>query len=223
MFQNFLKSSLYQASPHDHTVMQSLNQNPPPPTQALTTYPPTNGRGLVNVHLTLSGAYELAITKSIWVPLIGRRLAWWDAYGDPLIFQPDGALIYSIDHPGALPGTLPPISACSVPPPFPIAPFITCLRRPSTRTCLPSTQTWYTRCKSGEGQSVGGGDWCTIMDCSSSTRLNGKSDACAGGRESSGSPKSLLEWVVPVEVKSTTHRHELIRLSPRAQRRATIF
>lgn len=110
----------------------------------------TNARGLVNVHLTLSAAYELAITKSIWVPLIWRRLAWPDVYGDPLIFQPDGALIYGIDRASFLPGTRPPISACSVPLPFSIAPFITCLGQSSTKTCLPSTQTRYTRCKSGE-------------------------------------------------------------------------
>lgn len=139
-----------------------------------------NARGLVNVHLTLSVAYELAITKSIWVPLIGRRLAWWDVYGDLLIFQPDGALIYGIDRTSFLPGTLPPISACSVPLPFPIAPFITCLRRLATRTCPPSTQTRYTRCKSCEGPLGGWGS--AIMDCGSPTSLNKKSDAYASGR-----------------------------------------
>lgn len=56
-----------------------------------------NASRLVNVYLTLSAAYELAITKSIRPPLIVRRGACRDVYGDPLIFQPDGALIYSID------------------------------------------------------------------------------------------------------------------------------
>lgn len=37
----------------------------------LSTHYSLNVRGLVNVHLTLSAAYELAISKSIWVPLIG--------------------------------------------------------------------------------------------------------------------------------------------------------
>lgn len=141
-----LLKSLYQAS----SFLIHYPSTPPP--QALTTHPLMNARGLVNVHLTLSVAYELAITKSMCVPLIGRRLAWWDVYGDPLIFQPDGALIYGIDRASFLPGTLPPISDCSVPLPFPIAPFITCQHRPSMRTFPPSTQTQYARCKSGKGQ-----------------------------------------------------------------------
>lgn len=67
------------------------------PTFQTTKHRQINAPQLVNVYLTLSTAYELAITKSIWPPLIVRRGAWRDVYGDPLIFQPDGALIYSID------------------------------------------------------------------------------------------------------------------------------
>lgn len=75
-----------------------MRRNPlhsPPP--LLAKDPLMDARGLANVHLTLSVAYELAITKSILLPLIVQHSAWRDVYGDPLIFQPDGALIYSID------------------------------------------------------------------------------------------------------------------------------
>lgn len=77
-----------------HTLTSSSNFSPLRPSLNI---PQTNAFYLLNVYLTLSTAYELAITKSIWQPLIVRQGAWRDVYGDPLIFQPDGALIYSID------------------------------------------------------------------------------------------------------------------------------
>lgn len=81
-------------------MSSEVTHSPVPPTSPLRpslNIPQTNASQLLNVYLTLSTAYELAITKSIWQPLIVRQGAWRDVYGDPLIFQPDGALIYSID------------------------------------------------------------------------------------------------------------------------------